>query len=211
MLHETMERIGSSGIIPVAVIEQAQNAVPLGNALLQGGMEAVEITFRTAAAEEAIRRTSAECPTLLVGAGTVINLEQCRTAVRAGAGFIVSPGFDEATVDYCLEHGIPVMPGCVTPSEIMRALAKGLDIIKFFPANIYGGLAAMKALAGPFGQVKFIPTGGVGPDNLASYLSSPIIYAVGGSWLCSKKDISSKNFNYITKLCLEAREIALKR
>ena len=128
-----------------------------------------------------------------------------------GAGFVVSPGFDEATVDYCLEHGIPVVPGCVIPSEIMRALAKGLEILKFFPANIYGGLAAMKALAGPFGQVKFIPTGGVGPDNLASYLSSPIIHAVGGSWLCSKKDISGGNFDHITKLCLEAREIAMKR
>lgn len=208
-MSTVIERIGDCGIVAVAVIEKAENAVPAAEAILAGGVSVIEVTFRTAAAADSIRRISAQCPDILVGAGTVVNLEQCKQAVECGAKFIVSPGYDEATVDWCLAHDIPVTPGCVTPSEIMAAMAKGLNVLKFFPANVYGGLSAMKALSGPFGGIRFIPTGGVNADNIGEYLSSPIIHAVGGSWLCSKKDISEGNFEKITALCREARSRAL--
>ena len=146
---------------------------------------------------------------MLVGAGTVLNLEQCKLALEMGAKFIVSPGFNEEIVVWCIEHGVGVTPGCVTPTEIMQAMACGLKVVKFFPANVYGGLSAMKALSGPFGGIKFIPTGGVNDKNLAEYISAPFIHAVGGSWLCAKADIAAHNFDKITSLCKEARKTAL--
>lgn len=202
----TTEKLAACGVVPVVVIEHAQDAVPTAEAMVAGGINVMEITFRTAAAADAIKAVSQQCPDMLVGAGTVITLEQCKTAVECGAKFIVAPGYDDDVVSWCVENNIPVTPGCVTPSEIMAAMKHGLKVMKFFPANVYGGLGALKALAGPFGGVKFIPTGGVSAANLAEFIKSPYIHAVGGSWVCPKAEISAHNFEKITALCREARE-----
>ena len=177
--------------------------------MLAGGIDVMEITFRTAAAPDAIRAVAGACPDMLVGAGTVITLEQCKQAVACGAKFIVSPGFDAEVVQWCMDHGVAVTPGCVTPTEITAALKLGLKVLKFFPANVYGGLSAMKALSGPFTGVKFIPTGGVNAQNLGEYISAPFVHAVGGSWVCPKADISAGSFEKITALCAEARRAVL--
>ena len=205
----TADRMGNAAVVPVVVLDDAADAVPTAKALLAGGVDVTEITFRTAAAADSIEAVAKECPDMLVGAGTVITLEQCKNAVACGAKFIVSPGFNEEIVVWCIEHGVGVTPGCVTPTEIMQAMACGLKVVKFFPANVYGGLSAMKALSGPFCSIKFIPTGGVNEKNLAEYISAPFIHAVGGSWLCAKADIAAHNFDKITSLCKEARRIAL--
>lgn len=206
---EVLERLHNAAVVPVVVLDNADDAVPAAKALLAGGVDVMEITFRTAAAADSIAAVAKECPDMLVGAGTVITLEQCRKAVSLGAKFIVSPGCSEEVVSWCVESGIPVIPGCVTPSEIMNAMAHGLKVVKFFPANVYGGLDAMRTLSGPFGGVKFIPTGGVNGKNLSEYIAAPFIHAVGGSWLCSKSDIALHNFDKITSLCKEARKSAL--
>ena len=206
---DVLKRLAQSGIVPVVVLEDAKDAVPTAKAMLAGGIDVMEITFRTAAAADSIKAVAQECPDMVVGAGTVINLEQCKLAVECGAKFIVSPGYDEETVAWCCDTGIPVTPGCVTPTEIMMALKHGLKVLKFFPANVYGGLSAIKSLAGPFGGVKFIPTGGVNAQNLAEFISSPYIHAVGGSWICPKADIAAGNFDKITALCKEARKTLL--
>lgn len=204
---DNLERLNRCGIVPVVVLDNAEDAVDTAKALLAGGVDVMEITFRTAAAEEAIRRVTENCPDMLVGAGTIVNLAQCKQAVAAGARFIVSPGFDRAVVNWCVENGIAVTPGCVTPTEIMEAIALGLKVVKFFPANVYGGLSAMKALSGPFGNVKFIPTGGVNIENIREFRAAPFVHAVGGSWVCSKVDIAAHNYEKITELCKEARRI----
>ena len=165
----------------------------------------MEITFRTAAARDSIAAVARECPEVLVGAGTVINLEQCKKAVEAGAKFIVSPGFNPSVVQWCVDNNIAVTPGCVTPTEITAGLEMGLTVFKFFPANVYGGLSAMKALSAPFGDIKFIPTGGVSANNVGEYISAPFIHAVGGSWVCTRADIAAGNFEKITALCKQAR------
>ena len=206
---DVLKRLAQSGVVPVVVLEDAKDAVPTAKAMLAGGIDVMEITFRTAAAADSIKAVAQECPDMVVGAGTVINLEQCKLAVECGAKFIVSPGYDEETVAWCCDNGIPVTPGCVTPTEIMMALKHGLKVLKFFPANVYGGLSALKSLAGPFGGVKFIPTGGVNAQNLAEFISSPYIHAVGGSWICPKADIAAGNFDKITALCKEARKSLL--
>lgn len=206
-----MERLHRAGVIPVVVLENAKDAVPAAKALLDGGVDVMEITFRTAAAPDAIRAVAESCPGMLVGAGTVLNLDQCRQAAEQGAKFIVSPGFDDEMAAWCRERGMAVIPGCVSPSEIMAARKLGLNVVKFFPADVYGGLKAMKALSGPFGDVRFIPTGGVNGENAAEYLSVPFIHAVGGSWLCSKDDIAVGNFNRITALCREVRSLISDR
>ena len=202
---DVLKRLAQSGVVPVVVLEDAKDAVPTAKAMLAGGIDVMEITFRTAAAADSIKAVAQECPDMVVGAGTVINLEQCKLAVECGAKFIVSPGYDEETVAWCCDNGIPVTPGCVTPTEIMMALKHGLKVLKFFPANVYGGLSAIKSLAGPFGGVKFIPTGGVNQQNLGEFVSNPSIHAVGGSWVCPKADIAAHNFDKITQLCAEAR------
>lgn len=202
---DVMNRLAGAGVVPVVVLENAQDAVPTAKALVAGGVDVMEITFRTAAAEASIAAVSKEVPEMLVGAGTVITLDQCKTAVAAGARFIVAPGFNPEVVRWCVDNGVAVCPGCVTPTEIMAAMALGLKVVKFFPANVYGGLKAMKSLSAPFGGIKFIPTGGVNGENVGEYISAPFIHAVGGSWVCTKADIAAHNFDKITELCRQAR------
>lgn len=206
---EPKQLLGMSGIVPVVVLEDADKAIPTANALLAGGLPVMEITLRTSAGLESIRRVAHECHNMLVGAGTVLTLDQCKACVEAGAKFIVSPGLDRDVVQWCVENGVTVTPGCVTPSEITEALRLGVDIIKFFPANVYGGLPAMNALSGPFGDVKFIPTGGINASNLGEYIAAPFIHAVGGSWLCSQADINAGNFDKITNLVKESLNIVM--
>lgn len=203
---DVLKRFAASGIVPVVVLDKAEDAVPTAKALLAGGVDVMEITFRTAAAADSIRKVAQEVPEMLVGAGTIINIDQCKLAVECGAKFIVSPGYDEEVVSWCCENGIAVTPGCVTPTEIMMALKHGLKVLKFFPANVYGGMSAIKALAGPFVGVKFIPTGGVNQANIGEFGASPVIHAVGGSWICAKADIAAHNFDKITELCRQARK-----
>ena len=202
-----MDRLQKCGVVPVVVLDDAKDAVPTAKALLAGGVNVMEITFRTTAAADSIKAVAENCPEMLVSAGTVITLEQCKQALECGAKFIVSPGFDEELVSWCLARDVAVTPGCVTPTEIMAAMKLGLNVVKFFPAGIYGGLKAMKSLSAPFGSVKFIPTGGVDAKNLKEYLEVPFVHAVGGSWLCPKKEIAAGNFDAVTALCREAREI----
>ena len=201
------ERMHHAGVVPVVVLDDAKDALPAARALLAGGVDVMEITFRTAAAADAIRAVSEGCPEMLVGAGTVVTLDQCRQALECGAKFIVSPGFDPEVVSWCAERSAPITPGCVTPTEIMAAIRLGVNVVKFFPAGVYGGLRAMKALSAPFGGVRFIPTGGVDAKNLKEYLEAPFVHAVGGSWLCPKKEIAVGNFDAITALCREASAI----
>ena len=201
------ERMHRAGVVPVVVLDDAKDAVPAARALLAGGVDVMEITFRTAAAADAIRAVSEGCPEMLVGAGTVVTLDQCRQALECGAKFIVSPGFDPEVVSWCAERSVPITPGCVTPTEIMAAGRLGVNVVKFFPAGVYGGLKAMKALSAPFGGVRFIPTGGVDAKNLKEYLEAPFVHAVGGSWLCPKKEIAAGNFDAVTALCREASQI----
>ena len=170
-------------IIPVVVIKDVNDTVPTLKALKDGGINCAEITFRTACAAEAIALGVKEFPDMNIGAGTVINLDQAKKAIGAGAKFLVSPGLSASVAEFAKEKGIPYYPGCVTPTEIMQALELGINVIKFFPANVYGGLKAMKALAAPFPQIKFIPTGGVDLENLSEFLSFDKIYAVGGSFM----------------------------
>ena len=203
------ERLARSAVVPVVVLDDAKDAVATAKALLAGGVDVMEITFRTAAAADSIKAVAENCPDMLVGAGTVITLEQCKKAVDCGAKFIVSPGFDEEVVRWCVENGVAVTPGCVTPTEIMAAMKLGLNVVKFFPAGVYGGLSAMKALSGPFGGIKFIPTGGVNTQNIGEFIAAPFIHAVGGSWVCPKADIAAGNFDKITELCAQAKEALL--
>lgn len=186
-------------VIPVVVINDANDTVATLSKLREGGINCAEITFRTACAKEAIAIGVKEFADMNIGAGTVINEEQAKSAVEAGAKFIVSPGFSDEVARYCIANGVPYYPGCVTPTEIMRALSCGLNIVKFFPAGVYGGLKAMKALAAPFPQIKFIPTGGVDLANLKEYLDFDKVYAVGGSFMM-KGDIVN-NCKEIVKIC----------
>jgi len=208
---DALKRLGNCGVVPVVVLDKVESAVPTANALQAGGVDVMEITLRTGAGLEAIQQVAKNCPEVCVGAGTILTLEQCKQAADAGAKFIVSPGFDREVVQWCLANKILVTPGCVTPTEITQALALGLEVVKFFPADVYGGLSAMKALSGPFGGVKFIPTGGVNGKNLSDYLSAPFIHAVGGSWLCTKADIASGDFDKITALSAAAAKIVRQR
>jgi len=203
-----LERLANSIVVPVVVLDRAEDAVPAANAMLAGGVDTMEITFRTACAPEAIRAVAENCPEVLVGAGTIINVEQAKLAVSMGAKFIVSPGFSDEVVGWCVENGVPVAPGCVTPTEIMAALKHGLTMVKFFPANVYGGLNAMKNLAAPFVGLKFLPTGGVNTANIKEYVDAPFVHAVGGSWVCPKAEIAAGNWSKITKLCEDARNAA---
>jgi len=203
-MRELLEKLGLLGVVPVVTIDRPEDAVGLGRALMTGGLPCAEITFRTAAAEEAIRRISSSLPEIIVGAGTVLSVDQAQRAVSGGARFIVSPGFNPKVVDWCLEHEVPVTPGVATPTEIDMALDKGLSILKFFPAEAMGGVEMLKAIAAPYGGVKFIPTGGINPQNLGDYLKLPMVHACGGSWLAPVKLITAGAFDEITRLTQEA-------
>lgn len=203
-----MERLRNSIVVPVVVLDRVEDAIPTAKALVAGGVDTMEITFRTACAPEAIRAVAENCPDVLVGAGTILNVEQAKLAVSMGAKFIVSPGFSSEVVGWCVENNVPIVPGCVTPTEIMSALQFGLTMVKFFPANVYGGLNAMKNLSAPFVGLKFLPTGGVNTANIKEYWDAPFIHAVGGSWVCPKAEIAAGNFEKITQLCREARMAA---
>ena len=195
----TVEQVAACGVVPVVVLEDAEQAVPTAKALLKGGINAMEITFRTAAAKASIEKVAKEVPEMIVGAGTVVNVEQVHEAVEAGAKFIVSPGSDAEVIAEAIKLGVPVTPGVVTPSEIMIGLKLGLKVFKFFPAENYGGLKTIKALSGPFPQIKILPTGGINQANAAEYFKNPKILAVGGSWMCTKDMISSGDFDGITE------------
>ena len=205
---DVLARLARAGVVPVVVLEDAKDAVPTAKAMLAGGVDVMEITFRTAAAADSIKAVADSCPDMLVGAGTVLNLTQCKLAVEMGAKFIVSPGFDAEVVDWCIANNIPVTPGCVTPTEITAAVNRGLKVIKFFPANVYGGLNAMKNLSAPFVGIKFLPTGGVNAANIKEYIDAPFIHAVGGSWVCPKDAVKAGDWDKITALCAEARKNA---
>ena len=205
---DVLSRLARAGVVPVVVLEDAKDAVPTAKAMLAGGVDVMEITFRTAAAADSIKAVADTCPDMLVGAGTVLNLTQCKLAVEMGAKFIVSPGFDAEVVDWCIANQIPVTPGCVTPTEITAAVNRGLKVIKFFPANVYGGLNAMKNLSAPFVGIKFLPTGGVNAANIKEYIDAPFIHAVGGSWVCPKDAVKAGDWDEITALCKEARKNA---
>ena len=202
-----MNELFRDRLIPVVVLDSADDAIPTAEALLAGGLHTAEITFRTPCAAEAIARISASCKGLLVGAGTVLDERQCQAAAEAGAKFIVSPGFDAEVAAYCAQIGLPYLPGCVTPTEIIAARKAGLSVVKFFPASVYGGLAAIKAIAAAFPEMSFLPTGGVNEENMLEYLSFGKVVAVGGSWMM-KGDIRAKTASAVAKIAAfsEGRE-----
>ena len=195
----TVEQVAACGVVPVVVLEDAEQAVPTAKALLAGGINAMEITFRTSAAKASIAKVAAEVPEMIVGAGTVVNVEQLHDALEAGAKFIVSPGSDADVIREAMALNVPVMPGVVTPSEIMMGLKLGVRVFKFFPAESFGGLKTIKALCGPFPQIRFIPTGGISQNNAQAYFENPKIVAVGGSWMVTKDMVVSGDFAGITE------------
>jgi len=201
---DILRKIEETGVVPVVKIDRAEDAVPLARALEKGGLPLAEITFRTDAAEESIRRISKEVPGVLVGAGTVLTIEQVDRALGAGAAFIVSPGINPEVVKHCQKKNVPVFPGVATPSDIEVALGLGLKVLKFFPAEALGGLDTLKALSGPYGQVRFMPLGGVNPENMNKYLGFPKVAAVGGTWLAKDDVVKAGDFEKITSLAAEA-------
>lgn len=203
-MNNIAERIQETGVIPVVVLNDVKDALPLAKALCEGGLPCAEVTFRTAAAEESIRQMKETYPEMLLGAGTVLTTEQVDRAVNAGASFIVSPGFDPEIVDYCISKNIPVIPGCVTPSEVAQAVKRGLTRIKFFPAEQAGGLPMIKAMCAAYTTVKVMPTGGINAKNLADYLSCDKIYACGGSWMVKGDLIKAGEFEKIKEMTAEA-------
>lgn len=204
MTNNIMDTLGKIGLIPLAVLDDPAAAVPLAKALRAGGVDTIEITFRTGCALDAIHSIKRDVPGFLVGAGTVLTEQQAQKAVEAGADYIVMPGFDAGVIGWCRQNHIPVIPGCVTPSEIQAALAQGLSVVKFFPAERFGGVKTCGSLAEPFGKVKFLPTGGINRDNLSCYADKDYIYAVGGSWLCPKEEVRAGNWEEITRIAKDS-------
>ncbi len=196
-MRTILQEIELTGIVPVIAIDDAENAEPLAKALIDGGLPCAEVTFRTAAAKEAMTRISKAFPEMLMGAGTVLSVDQVKTAVECGAKFIVSPGLNPKVVEYCVANNIPVFPGVATPSEVERAMELGLNVVKFFPAEGNGGLPFLKAIGGPYKQMRFIPTGGIDESNLLSYLRYSQIVACGGSWMVKQELIAAKQFGEI--------------
>lgn len=205
-----LEELSSLGVVPVVVLKHSEDAVSLAEALCRGGLPCAEVTFRTEAAEESIRLMSRAFPQMLVGAGTVLTVEQVDRAAAAGAKFMVSPGFDPEIVDYCMAKDILVIPGCVTPSEVAQGVKRGLKVLKFFPSEQAGGAAMLRAMAAPYTDVKFMPTGGVSAKNLEEYLSFDRIAACGGSWMVKSDLIDGKQFDRIEALTREAVELVKK-
>jgi 2-dehydro-3-deoxyphosphogluconate aldolase/(4S)-4-hydroxy-2-oxoglutarate aldolase len=195
--QRVVESFRKNRLIPVIAIDDVRQAVPLARALEEGGLPCAEITFRTPRALEALEKISTECPNVLVGAGTVLTPRQAGDARRAGAKFVVAPGFGAAMVDYCLEHDIPVFPGIATPTELEFGLTRGLSVMKFFPAELLGGIAYLKGMSGPYGDVEFLPSGGIGLSNMCAYLSSARVIACGGSWMAPADWIAAGQFDRI--------------
>lgn len=206
-MNKVLKEIQKIGIVPVVVLDDAKDAEPLAKALCEGGLPCAEVTFRTEAAEESIRIIAEKYPEMLVGAGTVLTTEQVDRAVKAGAKFIVSPGFNPAIVRYCLEKDITVTPGTQTPSEMEQAIEMGLDVVKFFPAEPAGGLAMIKAVAAPYTMLKFMPTGGINLNNVEAYLQYDRILACGGSWMVKGDLIKSGKFDEIAKMTKDAADM----
>lgn len=208
-MQDILKKINDFGILPVVKIENAKNSVPLGEALIEGNLPIIEITFRTEAAEQAIKNLSEKLPGILIGAGTVLTIDQVKKATEAGAKFIVSPGFNPRVVDFCINNKITVIPGICNPTQIEMALEYKLTVVKFFPAETCGGIKLLKAISAPYGDIKFIPTGGINSENLFSYLSFNKVIACGGSWMVKSDLISEGKFDQITVLSKEAVEIML--
>lgn len=208
MFDELIKKIEDIKIVPVVVLNDAENAKPLAKALCEGGLPCAEVTFRTGTAEESIRIMHEAYPEMIIGAGTVLTTEQVERAVSAGASFIVSPGFDPEIVDYCIEKSIPVFPGCITPSEIAQAVKRGLKVVKFFPAEQFGGVDTIKALAAPYVGLKFMPTGGINAGNIKDYLECKSIIACGGSWMVKGNIIEAKEFERIKEMTITAVSLA---
>jgi 2-dehydro-3-deoxyphosphogluconate aldolase/(4S)-4-hydroxy-2-oxoglutarate aldolase len=203
-MNTLLQRVSEIGLVPVIKLDSAKKAVGLGQALVKGGIPIAEVTFRTAAAEESIRAMSQEIPGLIVGAGTVITVDQVERAVRAGAKFIVSPAYVDSVVDYCVERDIPVLPGVVSPDGVAKGVNRGLEVMKFFPAGASGGTTMLDALAGPFGAVKFVPTGGIDASNVSSYARRSNVLAIGGSWMVRADLVEAENWSAIEALCRDA-------
>lgn len=206
-MKELLERIGEIGIVPVVVLNDVKDAEPLAQALCDGGLPCAEVTFRTDAAEESIRRMTESYPNMLVGAGTVLTIDQVDRAVAAGAKFIVSPGLNPKIVKYCNEKGVLIIPGCANPSDVEQAIENGLSVVKFFPAEQAGGLNYIKAIAAPYTGLKFMPTGGINPKNVRSYLAYDKILACGGSWMVKGDLVQAGEFDKVRELVKEAVEI----
>jgi 2-dehydro-3-deoxyphosphogluconate aldolase/(4S)-4-hydroxy-2-oxoglutarate aldolase len=209
-MDEQLQQIGKFGVVPVIALSDAQSALPLADALIAGGLPCAEVTFRTAAGEEAIRLIAKHRRDILVGAGTVLTTEQAKRASDAGARFVVSPGFNPKVVDWCLENRVPVIPGCITPTEMEQAIERGLEVVKFFPSEAAGGLAFMKAVSAPYPMLSFVPTGGINASNAADYLSFKKVLACGGSWMVQKDMIDAGRFDEIEALCAETCNIVKK-
>lgn len=209
MVFDVSARIHELGVVPVLAVERAEAALPLGDALLEGGLPIAEVTFRTDAAAEVIQTLSSERPDLLVGAGTVLTVDQLKAAVACGAKFAVAPGLNPEVVRAAGDYGLPFMPGVATATDIEAALALGCDTLKYFPAELMGGIKMLKALYGPYGHtgVRFLPTGGVSEDNLAAYLGEPFVAAVGGTWVARKDDIAEGRWEAIAERCRRIGEI----
>ncbi len=206
-MNQIIEKLGLLGVIPVVTIDDPENAVPLATALVEGGLPCTEITFRTDVAADSIKRMAQAFPSILIGAGTVLHVDQVKLAVDSGAKFIVSPGVDRGVVEYCLRGNIPVIPGVITPTEIQTAIGLGLDVVKFFPAAASGGVEYLTAVSAPFKQMKFIPTGGIDVSSVTGYLKLPCVLACGGSWMVKPDILSNKRFTEIGALVKQAAEI----
>jgi 2-dehydro-3-deoxyphosphogluconate aldolase/(4S)-4-hydroxy-2-oxoglutarate aldolase len=205
--NDVLDQVGRLGIVPIISIDDAADAGPLADALVAGGLPILEITFRTPAAEAAIR-TLARRGDLLLGAGTVLNPDTAKRAVDAGAKFLVTPGFNPKTVKWATDHGVPIVPGTATPTDLEMAVDHGVGVVKFFPAEALGGVKTLKVLAGPFGMMRFVPTGGITAEGMSAYLAFPTVLAVGGSWMAGKELLAGKRFGEVTKLARDAVERA---
>mgnify|MGYP001161940844 FL=1 len=208
-MRDVFSTIKSIGIVPVIKLENPEDSLLLGKALVEGGLPAAEVTFRTKSAAESIALLKKEFPALTTGAGTVLTIEQAEAAIAAGASFIVTPGFNPRIVDFCLAKGMPVMPGVNSPSQVEQGLERGLKLLKFFPAEVSGGVKMLKALHGPYAEVSYVPTGGIDASNVESYLQLSYVAAIGGSWMVKEDLIASGQYGRITALCAEA--VALVR
>ena len=203
---DSIGRLGELGIIPVVKIESVQQASGLADALMRAGLPCAEITFRTGCAGESIERIAAAQPAMIVGAGTVLSVDQARQAIAAGAQFIVSPGLNLQVIDHCLEQGVPVIPGVATPSEAMLAMSRGLMVLKFFPAEALGGISYLQAISPALPGARYVPTGGISSENMVTWLKQPFVHAVAGSWLVTSKLLAEARFDEITCLASQAVE-----